>query len=165
VKCDPEPRGVRPRRAQQPGRLVGRRAELARQIVDCPTLRQSQPHQQPQGRRVADQSDRHRLLQNFRQLVGAVEREVGHIVTVKGVADRRPRFDRVHEMDLGRRQQLAHELHLGERGAVEMPDAAGPERPQNTRLGVALDGIKDIAGEAVDKNSRGAGDYGRTQAQ
>jgi hypothetical protein len=46
-----------------------------------------------------------------------------------------------------------------------MPDAAGPERPQNTRLGVALDGIKDIAGEAVDKNSCGAGDYGRTQAQ
>jgi hypothetical protein len=39
------------------------------------------------NRRIADQPHRHRLLQDLRELVGAVEREIGHAMDVEGVAD------------------------------------------------------------------------------
>jgi hypothetical protein len=68
-------------------------------------------------------------------------------------------------MDLGSGQQLADERHLGERGAIEMADAASPQRAQNARLGVALDGIENIARKALDKPLCGAGDRCRPQAQ
>jgi hypothetical protein len=71
----------------------------------------------------------------------------------------------LHEVDLGGWQQLADERHLGERGAIEMADAAGPQRPQHARLGVALDGIENIAGKEADKPLRGTGDRCRAQAQ
>jgi hypothetical protein len=68
-------------------------------------------------------------------------------------------------MHPGSRQQLEHQRHLAERGAVEMPDAARPEGAQHTRLGIALDGIKHITRETVDKALRRPGDRGRAQAQ
>ena len=68
-------------------------------------------------------------------------------------------------MDLGSGQQLADERHLGERGAIEVAHTAGPERAQDARLGVALDGIEDIARKEVDKTLRRAGDHRRAQAQ
>ncbi len=46
-----------------------------------------------------------------------------------------------------------------------MPDTAGPQRPQDARLGVALDGIKDIAWKAIDKPPRRGGDRRGPQAQ
>ena len=90
MEGDPETGGVRPGRAQQLDRLVERRAEFAGQVVDRAALGQGETHEQAQDRRIADQSDRHRLLQDFRQLVGAVESEIGHAMDVEGVADRRP---------------------------------------------------------------------------
>ena len=165
MKGDAETGGVRPGRAQQLGRLVERCAELAGQVVDRAALGQGEAHEQTQHRRIADEPDRHRLLQDLRQLVRAVEREIGHAIHVEGVADCRPRLDRVHEMDLGRRQQLADERHLGERGAIEMANAAGPQRPQHARLGVALDGVENIARKELGKPPRGAGDHRRAQAQ
>src|SRR2546421_12918864 len=74
---------MRPGRAQQIDGLLQRRAKLAREIVDRSTLRQGEPHKKAQSRRVADQPDRYGLLQDLGQLVGAVEREVGHAVAVK----------------------------------------------------------------------------------
>jgi hypothetical protein len=71
----------------------------------------------------------------------------------------------MHEVDLGHRQQLMHERDLGDGGAIKMPDAAGPQCPQDARLGIALDGIKDIAWEALDKPTRCGHDRRRPQAQ
>ena len=156
---------MRPRQPQQFGGGLGGGAELARQIVDRVAPGQRQPHQEPQARRRADQPDRDRLLPNLGQLVAAVEGEVGDPIAVKRLADRRPRLDRVHEMDRRRRAEFADERHLGERGAVEMPDAAGSERAQHARLGVAFDGVEDIARERVDKAPRRGGDCRRAQAQ
>ena len=165
MKGNAETSGVRPRRTQQLDNLTERRTELPRQVEDRIPLRQGQPHEQPKRRRIADQADRHRFLQNLGQLVGTVECEVGHVVLVKGLVDRRSRLDRVHEMDRRRRAEFADQRHLGERGAVEMPDAAGPQRAQHARLGVALDGIEDIAREGADKAPRRRGDRRGAQAQ
>src|SRR5215472_16758566 len=68
-------------------------------------------------------------------------------------------------MDLGCREQLAHEPHLAEGGAIEMPDAAGPQRPQDARLGVAFHGIENIAWKAFDKPASCRRDRCRPQAQ
>ena len=163
MKAQPEPRRVRPRQAQQLGRLGDRDAELARQVVGAALL-DREAHEQAQHRRRADQLGPHRLLQDFFQLVLAVEREIGDAVLVKRGVDRRARLDRVHEMHLGARQQAAHQRDLGQRGAVEMPDAAGPYRAQHARLRVALDGIEHIARKRLDKAARRGGDRRRPQA-
>src|SRR5215467_12506324 len=68
-------------------------------------------------------------------------------------------------MDLGRREELAHEPYLAEGGAVEMPNAADPQRPQDARLWVALDGIQDIARKAADEPPGRGSDRCWTQAQ
>ena len=46
-----------------------------------------------------------------------------------------------------------------------MADAAGPQRTQHARLGVALNGIENIARKELGKPSRSAGDRCRAQAQ
>ncbi len=84
---------------------------------------------------------------------------------MKGLTDCRPALDRVHKVDLGRRKELADEGHLGERGTVEMPDAPGPQGAEHARLGVAFDGVEDIARKPVDKPPCRAGNRRRTQAQ
>jgi hypothetical protein len=81
---------MRPRRAQQLGRFVERCAELAGQVVDRAALGQGETHEQTQHRRIADEPDRYRLLQDLRELVRAVEREIGHAMDVEGIADCRP---------------------------------------------------------------------------
>ena len=72
-----EPCGVRPGRPEQLDGFVERRAKLAGQVIDRVAARQGKPDEEPQYRRVADQPDPHRLLQDLGELVGAVEREVG----------------------------------------------------------------------------------------
>src|SRR5215831_10992832 len=86
-------------------------------------------------------------------------------MAVKCLMDRGAPLDRMHEMDLCRRQQLAHCPDLAERGTIEMPDAARPEGPQNAWLRVTLDGVQDIAGKAADEPTSRSGDRRRAQAQ
>jgi hypothetical protein len=155
---------VRPRQGQQLSRLGNRDAELARQIVGA-ALPDREAHEEAQHRRRADRHGPHRLLQDLFQLVSAVEREIDDAVAVKRDMDRRARLHRVHEMQLGARQKTAHQHDLGQRGAIEMPDAAGPHRAQDARLRVALDGVKDVARKRPDKASRGRGDRRRPQAK
>ena len=62
----------------------------------------------------------------------------------------------MHEVQLRRRQQLAYERYLGERGTIEMPDAAGPQRGQDARFGIAFDGIEHIAGKRPTKRRAAA---------
>ncbi len=57
-------------------------------------------------------------------------------------------------MDGGGGEELVDQLDLGERGAVEMAHAARPDRPQHARIGIALDGIKDIARKGGDEMPR-----------
>ena len=128
-------------------------SELARQVVGA-ALRHSEAHEQAERRRRADQPDRHGLLQDFLELLGAVEREIGDVVLVIRGMDRVARLDRVHEMDLGAGQQLADERDLGQRGTVEMAHAAGPHRAQNARLRIAFDRVENIAGKCCDKAAR-----------
>ncbi len=104
MERDAEPRRMRAGAAQQLGGGGGRDPELARQIVERAAARHRDPHEQTQGRGVADKTERHRLLQDLGQLLGAVEREIADPMDAKGLADRRPRLDRMHEMDLGLRQ-------------------------------------------------------------
>ncbi len=151
--------------AQQPRNLAGRRAELAGQVVDRRTLRQRQPHEQSERWRVADQPDRHRLLQDLGQLIGAVENEIGDAPAVERFADRRARLDRVHEVDLPPRQKLAHQPYLGNRCAIEMADTAGPQRSEHPWLGIAFYGIENVAREAAGEAARRPGDGCRTQAK
>ena len=164
MKGDAEPGGMRARGPQQTGRLCDRDAKLAREVIGA-ALADSEAHEQPQGRRRADQPDRHCFLQDFRQLVCAVEREIGHPVLGEGGMDRAAPLDRVHKMHRGVGQHAAHHRDLGQRGAIEMAHSAGPHRAQHARLRVALDGIEDIAGEHPDKAPRRGGDRRRTQAQ
>ena len=84
---------------------------------------------------------------------------------MKGVMNCRPRLDRVHEVDIGPRQELAYECHLGERGTIKMANAPGPKRPQHARLGIAFDSIQSIAREKIDKSPGSAGNRSWTQAQ
>ena len=86
MKGHAEAGGVRPGGAQQSGGLLGRRAEFAGEIVDRAALWQSQPHKQPQGRRVADQPKLHRFLHDLCQLVEAIERKIGHAPAVERLA-------------------------------------------------------------------------------
>jgi hypothetical protein len=90
MKGDAETGSVRAGRTQQPGRLVERGAELVGQIVDRAAHGQGQAHEQTQHGRVANEPDRYRFLQDLRQFVRAVEREIGHAMDVEGVADCRP---------------------------------------------------------------------------
>ena len=154
---------MRARGAQQRRRLGDVHAELAREIVGAP-LRHRETHEQAKRRRRADESDRHGLLHDFFELLGAVEREIRHAVLVERGVDRVTCLDRVHEMHLGLRQQLADECDLGQRGAVEMAHTAGPDRAQDARLGVALHRIQHIAREGRDKAARRGGDGGGSQA-
>src|SRR5438552_18090118 len=99
MEGDAEPRRVRPRGTQQTCRLFRRRADLARQIVGA-ALAYREAQKQAEGWRFADQPDRHGLLQDLLQLVGAVEGEIGDIVIVKRGMDRMACLDRMHEMQV-----------------------------------------------------------------
>ena len=155
---------MRPRGTQQIRRFLDGRTELARQIVGA-ALAHREAHEKAESGRFADQPDRHGLLQDLFQLVAAVEGEIGDIVIVKRRMDRMTRLDRVHKMQLRLGQYLAHQRDLGQRGAVEMADAAGPDGAQDARLGVAFDGVQNLARERRDEAAGLAGDHRRAQAK
>jgi hypothetical protein len=136
-----------------------------RDDIDRRSFRQSQAHEQPKRQRIADQPDRHRLLQDFGQLIGAVEGKIGDAPAVEGFADGRPGLDRMHEVDLRRRQELAHQPDLGDRTAVEMPDTTSPQRSEYGWIGVALYSVENVAREAAAKAPHRPDDGPRAQAE
>ena len=147
--------------AQQLGRQRGRGAELAGQVEHRRTLRQRETHDQAEFAGHAGRGD---LVQDLRQLLGAVEHEVAHAMPRPRLADRAACLDRVHEMDRGVGEHLPHQRDLGDRGAVEMRDAAGMERAQHRRLRVALHRVQHVAGKRLHERVRGRANGGRAQA-
>ena len=163
MKGDAEARGVRARRAQQRGRFVDRNPELSREVVAA-GVADREADKKAELRRLADQPERHRLLHDLRQLVMAVEGEIADPVFGKGGVDRAARLDRVHKMHCRCGQHPADQRDLGQGGAVEMADSAGPYRAQHARVGVALDGVEHIARKGGGKAARRGGDRHWTQA-
>ena len=125
--------------AQQLHRIGHGGAELAGQVVDGIALRQRQAHDEAEVGGVI------RLLQDFVQLLAAVEHEVADAILVIGVADRLTALDRVHVMQDGVREHLADQPDLAGGGDVEMAHAAGPQGTQHRGLRVALHGIEHVA--------------------
>ena len=142
MKRDAETCGTRTRCTQQHHRIRRFGAEFSGQVQHCAAFWQREPNDQT---KIARNAARREFIDDLGELIRAVEREVPHVVTNPGLPDRAARFDRVHEMDLRVREHLPHQQHLAWRSAVEMPNAAGPQCLQYARLGVALDGIKNIA--------------------
>ena len=91
-------------------------------------LRHSQAHDQSE---LAGHAGRGGFVPDLRQLLGAVQHEVAHAMPGPGLADGAARLDRVHEMDRGVGEHLAHQRHLADRRAVEMRDAAGVDGAQH----------------------------------
>ena len=136
---------MRPRGAQQRRGVVGRGAELARQVQHG--ARPSAAPGERSGRARRPRRSPRVSCRIFASSSGAVQHEVAHAVPRPRLADRAARLDRMHEVDCGIGEHLPHQPHLGDRGAVEMRDAAGPHRAQDRRLGIALHRVHHVAGE------------------
>ncbi len=73
------------------------------------------------------------------------------------LADRFLGLDRVHEAQLGARQRLGDQTHLGDRSDVIMADARAPERPEKLRAGIGLHRIQRLARKLLREEPCGAG--------
>ena len=160
MEGDAEARGMRPGGAQQRRRGVRRRAEFAGEVMPRHALAQREADDEAAIAGGAGGG----LRQDLRQFFRRIQREVAHAMRRPGRADGAAGLDRVHEVDAGRGEQAAHQRHLGQGGAVEMPHPAGPQRAERQRVRVALHGIKRAAGEAFDEFLRGGADHRGAQA-
>ena len=135
---------MRPRGAQQGGGLGGLGAELAGEIVACRAGRQGDAHDQAEIAGIAG------FRQDLREFIGAVEHEIAHGVHMVGFGNGRACLHRMHKMDVGCRKQAPDQGHLGERRAIELAHAAGPEGMQHRRVRIALHRIENVAREGGD---------------
>ena len=144
--------------SQHRHRVFGHGAEFARKVQTGAALGQAKPHDQAKiGGPVG-------LGFDLGQFIGAVEHEVAYAMLVIGFADGHASLDRVHEGDMGLREQSADQSHLGDGGGIEMGDAAGRQRPQNRLVRVAFDGVEDRTGKGLDETRRLGRRQGGAQA-
>ena len=73
-----------------------------------------------------------------------------------GFADRARRLHRMHEAQHGFGQQAAHQPYLGDRRDVVMRDARAPQRLDQVRRRVRLNGIERLTRELLDEETGGA---------
>ncbi len=152
---------MRTRGTQQRGGFGWCGTELAGQVQHRRTLRQCEAHDQTE---FACHAGRRGLVQDLRQLFGAVEHEVAHAVPRPRLADRAARLDRMHEVDDGVGKHLAHQRNLGDRRAIVMRHAAGVHGTQHAGLRVALHRVQHMAGKRLDECARVRLDRRGTQA-
>ena len=150
----------RARPQQCDGRVEGG-AELAGEIDRGLGCGQGQAHEQARPRRGRAFAGH---LKDFLQFGRGIQHEIADPVDQPGFTDGRAAFDRVHEMNVRVGKQAAHQRDLGDRGAVEMADPAGPDGAEDRRLRVAFHCIEHVAGEAGDEGGGSGGDHLRAQA-
>ena len=144
--------------AQQRRRVFHGGAELAGQVVDGRALGHGEADEQ------AEVLGAVRLLHQLFQLFRAVEREVADAVVEIRLMDGARRLDRVHVMDLGVREHLAHQTDFAGGSRVEVADAAFIQGAHHGGFRIALHRIQHIAGEGGDE-ARGRGrKHGGAQA-
>src|SRR5580658_4916718 len=149
MEAQAEPSRDRARAAQQVDGLFERGAEFTGEVIGRLALGHRQSDKEAEvGRPIGRGND-------LVDLFDRIEREIAHAIVEIGLTDEGGGLDRVHVMDLRFGEKLADEPDLARRGAVEMPDAAAPERAQHGRLRVAFYRIEHVTGKVGDEARRG----------
>ena len=131
---------------EQARRLVRLRPELGRQVVQRLGLR---------GLHTDD--DRQPLAAGHVEHLGEfalmVDHVLAHAIDLVGALDDGAALDRMHEVGFRVAELFPHLRDLGQRCRVEMSDAGIVQRLHHQGMGIALDGIENPPGKAVEEGA------------
>ena len=96
------------------------------------------------------------FLKDFGEFFVGIERKMAHAIGEVGFTDRKARFDCVHEIDFGLREQPTHHRDFVQAGCIEMTYTGGPEVAQHVFVGVGFYRKEDLAAERRQKQLRRA---------